>query len=95
MEEREMFREFEFGSCDNFAWFEEEDEDNLAAASLAKHLLTQLPRRLRMRICEWFIGLTRCGHTLLSKDGRFVEDQVYKQAHRDYSTLAYPKKLLP
>lgn len=91
----EVKRQPSCSTCVNFDAFHR-DEGNRADIKLVKSLLMQLPRKLRMQICDWLVGLLLCSHYLVdSEDGhRFVDTEVCLQAHWDYSKLAYPKKEL-
>ena len=91
-DERELVSEPTCSGCAFYSVFRQ-DESNCVGVELVNNLLLQLPRKLRMRVCDWLIGLLRCGHVFVTAKGFFVDDDdVSTQAHEDYAELAYPKK---
>jgi len=70
-------------------------EDNRRDIQLVQSLLEQLPQNIRTHICEWVIGLLKCGHSLVTADGDyFVDHDECFREHFDYAELVYPKKEL-
>jgi len=91
-DERELVSEPGCTSCAFYSVFCQ-DESNRVGIEVVTNLLLQLPRKLRMQVCNWLLGLVRCGHAFVKAKGfAFVEDDVCDQAHKEYSELAYPKK---
>jgi hypothetical protein len=60
---------------------------------LLKRDMLKLPRRVRMEVCDWVVGLLMCGYALV--DARFdwfTNVDGVGQAHRVYGETFYSKK---
>ena len=72
--------------CDNVEPFLDVHQRDLHAI---EKLLNALPIRLRKDVCNWLIGLKRCGAVFVDPDYRYHWDEQVAQLHEEYSELFY------
>ncbi|GAX19830.1 hypothetical protein FisN_11Lh301 [Fistulifera solaris] len=87
-----QFIEFEcLNDCENVLPFMEAHARTLHEIERS---LKALPLILRKEVCQWLLGLKKCGTVLVDKDYHYHFSEQVVEMHEEYSQLYYAKKHL-
>lgn len=80
-----------FAGCGNLQPFLNANHDTLVSV---EDMLCSLPIRLRREVCNWLIGLRRCGYVLVDEYFSYSCSQNVLALHEEYSQTYYTKNHL-